>query len=73
MAGPDCVLVTRSARGYRGIPWDEAAVLQKYLFVENGEEDRLYRTCARIAEALGENQLALAQIYRWFRQSYPAL
>jgi len=62
--GPDCMLVRRTAAGYRCLRREEAAMLQKVLF--SGEEDapdRLFTLSHGIARALGRGELALAQIY----------
>lgn len=63
MVGPDCVLVTRSTSGYRAISRNHAAIVQKFLCGADADSDRLHRTCERLAEALQQNQLSLAQIY----------
>ena len=62
MLGPDCVLVRRTAQGYRCIAPSEAAALQDFLFGDAKEPDWLFGHCRRIAEALDEGELALAQI-----------
>jgi hypothetical protein len=61
--GPDCALVRRTAQGYRLLAREEAAVLQDFLFGESGEPDWLFRQCQRIAAALDNDQIALAQIF----------
>ena len=63
MLGPDCALVRRTVQGYRPISRNEASVLQAFVCRGPQDSDRLYRTCGRIAEALENDQLALAQIY----------
>jgi hypothetical protein len=63
MLGPACVLVRRTARGFRGIERGDAAMLQKCVLDPDREEDWLYRQSQRIAEALGRGEIALAQIY----------
>jgi hypothetical protein len=63
MLGPDCVLVRRTAQGCRCIGCDEAAVLQHFLFAGAVEPDWLFQQCGRIAKALDNGEIALAQIY----------
>jgi hypothetical protein len=63
MLGPDCVLVRRTPSGYRSIGRDEAAAIGSVLADgHKGEPDALFERCCRIAQALNEGQLALAQI-----------
>src|SRR5277367_2327404 len=62
--GPDCVLVRRTAAGYRCQRREDAAVIQKFLFGgEADEPDRLFALSRGIARALNEGEVALAQIY----------
>ena len=64
MLGPDCVLVHRTSRdGYRALDRNNASTLQKYLLGDTGDDDWLLRQCQRIAVALNDGELALAQIY----------
>lgn len=63
MLGPDCVLVHRTAQGCRCIGRDEAAVLQHFLYADAVEPDWLFEECRRIAKALDNGEIALAQIY----------
>ena len=64
MLGPDCVLVRRTAAGYRCVQPAEAAAIQKVLFgAEGGDPDRLFVLSQGIAKALSAGELALAQIY----------
>jgi hypothetical protein len=63
MLGPDCVLVRRTSRGFRGIERDRAAALQKCALLEGRDHDLLFRQSQRIAEALDNGEIALAQIY----------
>ncbi len=62
MLGPDCVLVRRTAQGYRCISRQEGAVLQEFLLGEAKQPDWLFEQCRRILQALADNQVALAQI-----------
>jgi Restriction endonuclease fold toxin 5 len=62
--GPDCVLVRRTATGYRCLCREDAAAIQKFLFGGKGDEpDRLFALSRGIARALNEGEVALAQIY----------
>jgi hypothetical protein len=63
MLGPNCVLVRRTLRGFRGIERDRADALQKCALVEGRDRDLLFRQSQRIAEALDKGEIALAQIY----------
>jgi hypothetical protein len=63
MLGPDCVLVRRTSRGFRGIEREHAAAWQKCALVEGRDRDLLFRQSQRITEALDKGELALAQIY----------
>jgi|SRR5579884_2196918 len=64
MLGPDCVLVRRTAAGYRCVRPEEAAAIQKALLGAQGDDsDRLFVLSQGIAKALNEGELALAQIY----------
>jgi len=63
MLGPACVLVRRTAHGFQSIERGAAAVLQKYVLEPSRDEDWLYRQSQRIADALGDSEVALAQIY----------
>jgi hypothetical protein len=64
MLGPDCVLVRRTAAGYRCLHPVEAAAIQKAVFeTQRDEPDRLFVLSQGIAKALNRGELALAQIY----------
>jgi hypothetical protein len=60
--GPDCILVRRTSRGFRGIERDHADALQKCALVEGQNRDLLFRQSQRIAEALDKGEIAFAQI-----------
>jgi hypothetical protein len=62
MLGPDCVLVGRTPRGFRGIGREAASALQKCAGIER-DDDWLFRQCEYIADSLNKGQIALAQIY----------
>jgi hypothetical protein len=63
MLGPDCILVSRTRHGYRGMAKDKAEVLQTAFLDDDREPDWLFHQCRRIADALNKDQIALAQIY----------
>jgi hypothetical protein len=63
MLGPDCVLVRRTAQGFLCADRNEAAVIQGFLRLEPDDPDWLFRQCCRIARALADGQMAMAQIY----------
>lgn len=63
MIGPDCVLVRRTAEGYRCISRGEAGALQEFLFGDGMESGWLFGQCRRIAKALDSEEIALAQIF----------
>jgi hypothetical protein len=63
MLGPDCVLVHKTAHGYRAIGRGEAAALQAAFLAGDREQDWLFKQTRRIADALDDGELALAQIY----------
>jgi hypothetical protein len=63
MLGPDCVLVSRTPRGFYGIDREAAAPLQKCLLGADRYHDWLFQQCQRIADALNRGEVALAQIY----------
>lgn len=63
MLGPDCVLVRRTADGYRSISRGEAAALQDFLLADGAERGWLFGQCRRIAKALDGGEVALAQIF----------
>jgi hypothetical protein len=63
MLGPDCMLVRRTPQGYRCIDAAEAAVLQTRLFGDQGGSDWLFGRCCRIAKALDNGDVPLAQIF----------
>lgn len=62
MLGPDCVLVRRTAQGYRCIDRDEAVALQKCLSADPSNANWLFGQCRRIAKALDRHDVPLAQI-----------
>ncbi|HZU91136.1 MAG TPA: hypothetical protein VE993_17925 [Stellaceae bacterium] len=62
MLGPDCVLVRRTAWGYRCIAFEEAAALQHFLFGDAKKPDWLFEQCRRIAKARDNGEIVLAQI-----------
>lgn len=62
MLGPDCILVRRTAAGYRCLSHEEAATLQGFLLGEGRAPDWLFEQCRRIAKALDRCEIALAQI-----------
>lgn len=61
--GPNCVLVRLTAEGYRCVSRDEAATIQALVIDREDDPDWLFRQCHRIATALTEQNVALAQIY----------
>jgi hypothetical protein len=63
MLGPDCVLVRHTPGGFRGIGRDDASTVQKCLLDGDRDDDWLFQQCRRIAEALDNGEIALAQIY----------
>jgi hypothetical protein len=63
MLGPECILVRRTPRGYRGIERPDASALQKCVILGSHDDDWLFSQAQRIAEALDKGEIALAQIY----------
>jgi hypothetical protein len=63
MLGPDCVLVRRTADGYRCVSRGEAGALQEFLFGDGMESGWLFGQCRRIVKALDSQEIALAQIF----------
>lgn len=63
MLGPDCILVRRTAEGYRCVSRGEAGALQEFLFGDGMESGWLFGQCHRIAKALDGQEIALAQIF----------
>jgi hypothetical protein len=61
--GPDCILVRRTADGYRCVSRGEAGALQEFLFGDGMESGWLFGQCRRIAKALDSQEIALAQIF----------
>jgi hypothetical protein len=61
--GPDCILVRRTADGYRCAAPDDARVIQSLVLTQQDDPDWLFYQCCRISEALGKGEIALAQIY----------
>ncbi|MGC2523574.1 MAG: hypothetical protein WA417_13210 [Stellaceae bacterium] len=66
MLGPDCVLVRRTPLGYRCTGRAEAAIIQCILRHAPEDPDWLFRQCCRIAKALADGHMALAQIHALF-------
>jgi hypothetical protein len=62
IVGPDCVLVHRAEHGYRCVTRQEAAALQDFLLGDGWGADWLFEQCRRIAKALDNREIALAQI-----------
>lgn len=71
MLGPHCVLVRRTPAGYRCTSADEAAAIQSILRNQYEGPDWLFRQCCRIAKALADGHLAVAQIYGLFVRTDP--
>ncbi len=63
MLGPDFVLVRRTPEGYRSLARHEAASIQAILIGRTDDPNWLFQQCCRIAKALCEQSVALAQIY----------
>lgn len=63
MLGPACVLVECSLGAHRPIDRRAAGFIQGVLLPDHGDPDWLFDQCGRIARALDEGQIALAQIY----------
>jgi hypothetical protein len=63
MLGPDCILVRRTADGYRCVSCGEAEALQEFLFADGMELGWLFGQCRRIAKALDGGEIAMAQIF----------
>ena len=63
MLGPDCVLVWRTATGYRCLSRDDAKAIQALLGIVYDGSDWLFEPSLRIAKALNDDQVALAQIH----------
>jgi len=61
--GPHCALVRRIPRGYRCLSPEEAGALQEFLFGVGNDPDWLFDQCRRIAKALADDQMTLAQIF----------
>ena len=62
MLGPDCVLVERTAQGYRRVGDDQLMRLQGVAFGEGDHHPRLPLVLDRIAGALDEGDLVRAQL-----------
>ncbi|HZK91741.1 MAG TPA: hypothetical protein VFC56_16490 [Stellaceae bacterium] len=62
MLGPDCVLVRRTPEGYHALAQSEAGVLQDLLLGPDAEHDWLFHQSRRIAQALADDHLIIAQI-----------
>lgn len=63
MLGPDCVLVRRTPSGFRCLEPGDARAIQAVLLGSGHDPDWLFEQCNRIAEALANGEIALAQIY----------
>jgi len=61
--GSGCVLVRRTTNGYRCVSREEASAIQYVFLGDMDDPDWLYGQCCRMAKALDDGQLALAQIY----------
>jgi hypothetical protein len=58
--GPTCVLVRRTAHGFRSLGRDEASTIQKCLIDEDRDRNWLFAQCQRIAHALDKGELGRA-------------
>jgi hypothetical protein len=63
MLGPNCVLVEHTLGTHQPVSRRAARVIQGLLLPDHREPDWLFDQCGRIARALDEGQVALAQIY----------
>jgi hypothetical protein len=63
MLGPDCVLVQRTPSGFRSTHREAARDMQHILLSDKDDPDWLYEQGQRIAKALDQGEIALAQIY----------
>lgn len=63
MLGPDCVLVRRTPTGFRTVAPGEAAAVQAAILEPDTEPGWLFDQAGRIADALANGEIALAQIY----------
>ncbi len=63
MLGPNCVLVEANLGAHRPISHQAAGFIQGLLLPGHRDPDWLFEQCGRIARALDERQVALAQIY----------
>jgi hypothetical protein len=63
MLGPDCILVRRTADGYRCVSRGEAGALQEFLFGDDLEPGWFFEQCRHIAKALDNQEIAFAQIF----------
>jgi hypothetical protein len=66
MLGPDCMLVEHSLGAHRPLTRRIAKVIQSLFLPDDREPDWLFEQSGRIARALDEGQVALAQIYGLF-------
>ncbi len=57
------MLVSRTPHGFRSLGRDEASTIQKCLIDGDRDPDWLFTQCQRIADALDNGEIALAQIY----------
>ena len=62
MLGPECVLVERTAVGYRCLSRDDAKRIQDIILAEGARPDWLFEQCQWIVKALDTGQIAFAQI-----------
>jgi hypothetical protein len=62
MVGPDCVLVRRTANGFRCLNREEADAVQQIAF-RGQRADWLFDFSCRVAKALNAGEIAVAQIY----------
>jgi hypothetical protein len=63
MLGPDCLLVQRTASGYRAVGLQPMCDMQRIVRLGKDDPNWLYQQSQRIADALDRREIALAQIY----------
>jgi hypothetical protein len=63
MLGPDCLLVQRTASGFRAVEREPMRGMQRILRLDKDDPNWLYQQSQRIAYALDRGEIALAQIY----------
>src|SRR5260370_28331660 len=61
--GPDCILVRRTPTGFRCLAPAEAAAIQATILGPSHAPNWLFDQSERIAAALTQGEVALAQIY----------